>query len=284
MISRPSRVRVFSIVTASVAVFAGLLVSSTPAQADDDKKFVKVSSWCGQYVYFTNLSSDEVEVKYEIVVPLSPFSAKEGHFSLDSHESYTLKAYGGQVGGPVHRLYYNAESDDHYQQGYVDQWKYCKKPLVKAYVQCGYVNFTNVFNHRVKVKYQEGSDYGDWDDEFWFYPSQYKKVEFHKKVLWYVAESRWNDHYRRQVGTLYKPSKCGKYDEYDDYKKKHEDDDDDEFEPHDAGDFILKMLTFTGGPVVDKPSFGQLFRRFSGAVTSNNSDGTAAVGNIADAK
>ena len=280
MTSRNTRVRVLSMLAAALALFAGLLVGSAPAQADDDDKFLKVSSWCGQYIYFTNLSSDEVEVDYEFVVPLSPFSKKEGHFSLDPHKSYTLKAIGGQPGGPVHRLYYYAESDEHYQQGYVDQWKYCKKPLVQAYVQCGYVIFTNVFNHKVTVEYQKGSDYGDWDDEFSIFPKQSKKVKFDHKILWYNAESRWDDNYRRQVGTLYQPQKCDKYKEYDDYKKKHDDDDDDEFEPHDAGDYILKMLTFTGGPVVDKPSFGQLFRRFSGAVNTNNSDGTAAVGNV----
>ena len=169
MTSRISRVRMFSIVAAALAVLAGLLVSATPAQADDDDKIIKVSTWCGQYVYFTNRSSEELDVYYEIVVPLSPFAAKDGHFSLDPHETHTLKAYGGQQGGPVHRLYYKAESDDHHQDGYVDQWKYCKKPLVKAYAKCGYAYFTNVFNHRVKVKYQEGPDYGYWDDDFKLY-------------------------------------------------------------------------------------------------------------------
>lgn len=282
------KARVLSILSATFAVFAALLATAAPAQADDhdQDKFIKVSTWCGQYVYFTNLGSDEVEVDYEFVVPLSPFSTKEGHFSLDPHESYTLKAIGGKVGGPVHRLYYYAESDDHYQEGYVDQWKYCKKPLVKAYVDCEYAYFTNAFNHRVTVEYQRGSEYDEWDDDFSFFPSQNKKVKFDHKVLWYQAESRWgDDNYRRQVGTLYRPSTCKKYEEYDEYKKKHDDDDDDdEFEPHDAGDYILKMLTFTGGPVVDKPSFGQLFRRFSiGGVNTDNSDGTAATGNLSDA-
>ena len=158
MDSRISRVRVFSILTTAFGVFAALMVMSAPAQADDDDKIITVSSWCGQYVKFTNRSSDEVDVSYEIVVPLSPFSSKYGKFSLDSHESYTLKAYGGQKGGPAHRLYYKAESDDHDQKGYVDQWKYCKKSLVKTSVQCGYATFTNVFNHRVKVRYQEGPE------------------------------------------------------------------------------------------------------------------------------
>ena len=109
-----------------------------------------------------------------------------------------------------------------------------------------------------------------------------KKIEFDTKVLWFSAESRWgDDNYRRQVGTLYQPKKCD--DEYDDDKKKHDDDDDDdECELHDAGDFILKIIPFTGGPVLDKSTFGNLFRRFSGAVNTNNSDGTAAVGNVAD--
>ena len=231
----------------ALAVLAALLVTAAPAQADDDK-IIKVSSWCGYYVKFTNFSDEEVDVSWEIVVPLSPFSSKVGSFSVDPHETYSLQAYGGQKGGPVHRLYYKAESDDHEQEGYVDQWKYCKKPLVKTYVYCGYVKFTNVFNHKVTVKYQEGGDYGEWDDDFWFYPYQYKNVEFDSKVLWYSAESRWgDDKYRRQVGTVYQPKKC---DEYEDYKKKHEDDDDDdEWELHDAGDFILKIIPFTGGPL-----------------------------------
>ena len=234
-------------VAAALTVLVGLLVGSSPAQAhDDDEHLIKVSSWCGQSVIFTNLTSDEVDVSYEIVVPLSPFSAKEGDFSLDSHETYTLPAYGGQKGGPVHRLYYMAEYDDHHQEGYVDQWKYCKQPLVKTYVQCGYVTFTNVFNHRVKVEYQQGPDYGDWDDDFRLYPGKSKKIEFEKTVLWFSAESRWDDHYRRQVGTLYQPKKC---DEYKKAKKNDDDHDDDEWELHDAGDFILKIIPFSGGPL-----------------------------------
>jgi hypothetical protein len=259
MTPRISRVRILSILAATLAVFAALLASSAPAQADDDDKIIKVSSWCGYYVYFTNPSSHEVDVDYEIVVPLSPFSSKDGHFSLDPHETYKLQAYGGQKGGPVHRLYYYAESDDHDQEGYVDQWKHCaKKPLVKYSVHCGYATFTNVFNHKVKVKYQEGGDYGEWDDDFFFYPGQSKKIEFDSKVLWWSAESRWgDDHYRRLVGTIYQPKYC---DEYEDYKKKHDDDDDDddEFKLHDAGDFILKIIPFSDGPLIDKP-FKKLF-------------------------
>ncbi len=246
MASRLSFLRRSAWLATILSVLATLLMSA-PAQADDDEHFIKVSSWCGQYVKFTNLSSEEVDVSYEIAVPLSPFSSTVGSFSIEPHETYSLQAYGGQKGGPVHRLYYKADYDDHEQEGYVDQYKYCKKPLVKTYVQCGYVTFTNVFNHKVTVRYQQGHDYGDWDEDFWFYPKQYKKVEFDSKVLWYSAESRWGDHYRRQVGTIYQPKKC---DEYDDYKKKHDDDDDDdEFELHDAGDFILKILPFSRGPL-----------------------------------
>ena len=262
MTSRNSRVRISSILVASLAALVALLAGSAPVQADDDDddhKLIKVSSWCGYYVYFTNRTSHEVDVDYEIVVPLSPFSSKDGHFSLDPHETYRLKAYGGQKGGPVHRLYYNAERGNHDQSGHVDQWKHCgKKPLVKYYVKCGYAYFTNVFNHKVKVKYQEGGDYGDWEDDFFFYPGQYKRVYFESKVLWWSAESKWDDHYRRQVGTIYQPKHC---DEYKDYKKKHDDDDDDdEWELHDAGDFILKIIPFSDGPLIDKP-FKSLFGR-----------------------
>jgi hypothetical protein len=248
MASRLSSIPRSAYVATALALLAGLLVMSAPAQADDDEKIIKVSTWCGQSVRFTNLSDEDVHVSWEIVVPLSPFSAKDGTFSVDPHENYTLQAYGGQKGGPVHRLYYKAESDDHEQEGYVDQWKYCTKPLVKTYVYCGHVKFTNVFNHKVTVKYQEGGDYGDWDKDFWFFPYQYKNVEFDSKVLWYSAESRWGEHYRRQVGTIYQPKKC---DEYKEYEKKHDEDkDDDEWELHDAGDFILKIIPFTGGPLL----------------------------------
>jgi hypothetical protein len=260
MSSRIPSLRLLACLATALTLFGSLMVLSAPAQADhDDDHLVKVSSWCGQSVLFTNLSSEEVDVSWEIVVPLSPFPSKVGEFSLDSDETYTLQAYGGQKGGPVHRLYYKAESDDYEQEGYVDQYKYCKKPLVKTSVQCGYVTFTNVFNHKVTVRYQQGHDYGDWDEDFWLYPTQDKKVEFDSKVLWYSAESRWGDHYRRQVGTVYQPKKC---DEYEDYKKKHDDDDDDdEFELHDAGDFILKIIPFTDGPLLDTSTFGGLFRR-----------------------
>jgi hypothetical protein len=263
MTSQTSRARVFSILAAAVSLFAGMLVFvlATPAQAYDDEHLVKVSYWCGQTVRFTNLTSDDVHISYEISVPLSPFSAKEGEFSLDAHETYWLKAYGGQKGGPVHRLYYKAESGDHDQEGYVDQWKYCKKPLVKTYAKCGHVTFTNVFNHKVKVWYQEGPDYGEWDDKFWLYPTHSKKIEFDSTVLWFSAESRWGYHYRRQIGTVYQPKKCDEY--KDEYKKvkKHGDEDDDEWELHNAGDFILKIIPFSGGPLLDKPTFRGLFRR-----------------------
>ena len=258
MASRNSRVRVLSVLASTLAVLAALLATATPAQADhDDDHLIKVSSWCGYYVKFTNFSDEEVDVYWEIVAPLSPFSAKDGHFSLDPHESYTLQAYGGQKGGPHHRLYYKAESDDHEQEGYVDQWKYCKKPLVKWSVHCGYVTFTNVFNHRVKVRYQEGPDYGYWDDDFLLFVGKSKKIDFDKKVLWFSAESRWgDDNYRRQVGTLYQPKKCEEYKKHDD-----DDDDDDEWELHDAGDFILKIIPFTDGPLLDTSTLGGLFRR-----------------------
>jgi hypothetical protein len=260
MSSRIPSLRLFVCLATALALLGSLIVLSAPAQADhDDDHVVKVSSWCGYYVKFTNLSDEEVDISYEIVVPLSPFSSKVGEFSLDPHETYTLKAYGGQKGGPVHRLYYKVESDDdHYQEGYVDQWKYCKKPLVKTSVQCGYVTFTNVFNHRVKVRYQEGPDYGLWEDDFLLYVGQSKRIEFDETVLWFSAESRWDDHYRRQVGTVYQPKKC---DEYEEKAKEHDDeDDDDEWELHDAGDFILKVIPFSGGPLLDK-TFGGLFGR-----------------------
>ena len=257
MASRLSILPQSACLATALTVLAALLVAAAPAQADhDDDHIIKVSYWCGQTVKFTNLSSDEVDVYWEIVAPLSPFSAKDGDFSLDPHESYTLKAYGGQQGGPHHRLYYKAESDDHDQEGYVDQWKYCKKPLVKTSVQCGYATFTNVFNHRVKVRYQEGPNYGYWDDDFRLRVGRSKKIEFDKKVLWFSAESRWDDdNYRRQVGTLYQPKKC------EEYKKHDDDDDDDEWELHDAGDFILKIIPFTDGPLLDTSTFGGLFRR-----------------------
>ena len=233
--------------TAALSIVAALLVVSTPASADDDvHDVVKVSSWCGQSVLFTNLTSEEVDVAYEFGVPLSLFSTKDGEFTIDPHETYTLPAYGGQKGGPPHRLFYKAESDDYEQEGYVDQWKYCKKYLVKTYVQCGYVTLTNVFDHKITVKHQEGGDYGEWDDDFWLYPGKSKKIEFDSGVLWFSAESRWGDHYRRQVGTIYHPKKC---DEYKGYKKEH--DDDDEWELHDAGDFILKIIPFSRGPLLD---------------------------------
>lgn len=251
MTSRPVPFRVLPIL-AAVTLVAAMLTLAAPAHADDDDHLVKVSSWCGQSVRFTNLTDEKVHISYEISVPLSPFSAKEGEFSVGPHKYYWLQAYGGQKGGPIHRLYYKVESDDHEQEGYVDQWKYCKKPLVKWYVKCGYVTFTNVFSHRVTVKYQEGGDYGEWDDDFRLYPGKSKKIEFDSKVLWFSAESRWDDHYRRQIGTIYQYKKC---DEYEDYKKKHkDDDDDDEFELHDAGDFILKIIPFSGGPLLDKLS------------------------------
>ena len=257
MASRLSILPQSACLATALTVLAALLVAAAPAQADhDDDHILKVSYWCGQTVKFTNLSSDEVDVYWEIVAPLSPFSAKDGDFSLDARESYTLKAYGGLQGGPHHRLYYKAESDDHDQEGYVDQWKYCKKPLVKTSVQCGYATFTNVFNHRVKVRYQEGPNYGYWDDDFRLRVGRSKKIEFDKKVLWFSAESRWDDdNYRRQVGTLYQPKKC------EEYKKHDDDDDDDEWELHDAGDFILKIIPFTDGPLLDTSTFGGLFRR-----------------------
>ncbi len=260
MPSRIASLRRFACLATALTLFGSLVVLSVPAQADhDDDHIVKVSSWCGYNVKFTNLSDEEVDISYEIVVPLSPFSSKYGDFSLDPRESYTLKAYGGQKGGPVHRLYYKAESDDHEQEGYVDQWKYCKKPLVKTSVTCGYVTFTNVFNHRVKVRYQEGPDYGLWEDDFRLFVGQSKRIEFDETVLWFSAESRWDHHYRRQVGTIYQPKKC---DEYEEKVKKHDDDDDDdEWELHDAGDFILKIIPFTDGPLLDTTTFGGLFRR-----------------------
>ncbi len=257
MASRLSALPRFACLVTALAVLAALLVGAAPAQADhDDDHLIKVSSWCGFYVKFTNLTDEEVDVYWEIVAPLSPFSAKDGDFSLDPHESYTLKAYGGQKGGPHHRLYYKAESDDHDQKGYVDQWKSCKSPLVKASVRCGYATFTNVFNHRVKVRYQEGPEYGYWDDDFRLKVNRSKQVEFDKKVLWFSAESRWgDDNYRRQVGTLYQPKKCKEYKKHDD------DDDDDEWELHDAGDFILKIIPFSDGPLLDTSTFRGLFRR-----------------------
>jgi hypothetical protein len=258
MTSRNTRVRVLSILASTVALSAALLAAAAPAQADhEDDHIIKVSSWCGYYVKFTNVSDEEVEVHWEIVAPLSPFSAKDGHFSLDPDESYTLKAYGGNQGGPHHRLYYKAESDDHDQDGYVDQWKSCKSPLVKASVKCGQATFTNVFNHRVKVRYQEGPEYGFWDDDFTLKVNRSKQIEFDQKVLWFSAESRWDDdNYRRQVGTLYQPKNCKEYKKHDD-----DDDDDDEWELHDAGDFILKIIPFTDGPLLDTSTFGGLFRR-----------------------
>ena len=258
MASRLSFLPRSACVATALSVLAALLVTAAPAQADhDDDHIIRVSSWCGYYVKFTNFSDEEVEVYWEIVAPLSPFSAKDGDFSLDPHESYTLKAYGGQQGGPAHRLYYKAESDDHDQKGSVDQWKYCRKPLVKTSVQCGFATFTNVFNHRVKVRYQEGPNYGHWDDDFRLRVGRSKKIEFDKKVLWFSAESRWDDdNYRRQVGTLYQPKKCEEYKKHDD-----DDDDDDEWELHDAGDFILKIIPFTDGPLLDTSTFGGLFRR-----------------------
>ena len=256
MTSRNTRVRALTILSASVAVFAALLVTS-PAQADhEDDHLIKVSSWCGFYVKFTNYTDEEVDVYWEIVAPLSPFSAKDGKFSLDPHESYTLQAYGGQKGGPHHRLYWKAESDDHEQEGYVDQSKYCKSPLVKTYVECGYVTFTNVFNHRVKVYYQQGPEYGYWDDDFTLFVGKSKRIEFDEKVLWFSAESRWDDKYRRQVGTLYQPEQCEEYQKHDE-----DDDDDDEWELHDAGDFILKIIPFSDGPLLDTSTLGGLFRR-----------------------
>ena len=76
-------------------------------------------------------------------------------------------------------------------------------------------------------------------------------------MLWFSAESRWgDDHYRRQVGTLYQPKKCEEFKKHDD-----DDDDDDEWELHDAGDFILKIIPFTDGPLLDTSTFGGLFRR-----------------------
>ncbi|MGH3473793.1 MAG: hypothetical protein ACRDOT_02660 [Aeromicrobium sp.] len=257
MASRPSFLPRFACLATALTVLAALLVTAAPAQADhDDDHILSVSSWCGQTVRFTNLSSDEVDVYWEIVAPLSPFSAKVGDFSLDPRESYTLNAIGGLEGGPAHRLYYKAESDDHDQEGYVDQWKYCKTPLVKTYVECGYVTFTNVFNHRVKVRYQQGHDYGDWDDDFLLFVGRSKKIEFDEKVLWFSAESRWDDNYRRQVGTIYQPEQCEEYKKHDD-----DDDDDDEWELHDAGDFILKIIPFSDGPLLDTSTFGGLFRR-----------------------
>jgi hypothetical protein len=254
MTSRISRARVFSILAAVLALFAALLAAAPPAQADDDddhvKKLVSVSSWCGQYVRFTNRTSHEVDVSYEIVRPLSPFGSKEGDFELDGRESYSLKAYGSQKSG--YRLYFRAEWDDHYQQGYVDQWKYCGRYLVKTYVWCGHVKFTNVFNHKVKVRYQEGPGYGYWDDDFRLRVGRSKTIEFDSSKLWFTATSQWgDDHYRRQNGAIYQPKYC---DEYEDYKKKHDDDDDydeDEYDLHDSGDFMLKILPFTGGPLLD---------------------------------
>ena len=255
MTSRITRGRALAILSATVAVFAALLVAS-PAQADhEDDHLIKVSSWCGFYVKFTNYTDEEVDVYWEIVAPLSPFSAKDGDFTLDPQESYTLKAYGGLKGGPYHRLYWKAESDDREQEGYVDQWKYCKKPLVKTSAKCGYATFTNVFNQRVKVRYQEGPDYGYWDDDFTLFVGRSKRIDFDETVLWWSAESRWgDDNYRRQVGTIYQPKKCEEY-------KKLDDDDDDEWELHDAGDFILKIIPFTDGPLLDRSTFGGLFRR-----------------------
>ena len=208
-------------------------------------------------VKFTNLGSEEVDVYWEIVVPLSPFSSKVGEFSLDSHETYTLQAYGGQKGGPDHRLYYKAESDDHEQEGYVDQWKYCKKPLVKTSVQCGYVTFTNVFNHRVKVRVPGGPRL---------------RLLGRRLHCSSSAGRRRSSSTRRCCGSALRadgatttiggrsarstsPSEC------EEYKKHDDDDDDDEWELHDAGDFILKIIPFTDGPLLDTSTFGGLFRR-----------------------
>src|SRR5689334_23155124 len=115
MTSRTVPFRVLPILAAAMTLVAGMLTLAAPAQADDDDHLVKVSSWCGQSVRFTNLTGEKVHISYEITVPLSPFSAKEGEFSVGAHQYYWLKAYGGQKGGPVHRLYYKVESDDHEQ-------------------------------------------------------------------------------------------------------------------------------------------------------------------------
>jgi hypothetical protein len=228
--------RIVSIFAAAVIALTGLVVVAAPAQADD--KLVKVSSWCNRTVTFTNLTSKKVRVEYKSGVPLSPFPDVEGKFTLQPYAKYTLKAPGGNYDsdeGTTHRLYYEAESGDRDQDGYVKQWRYCKG-LVTTYPRCGYVKFTNISKYKVRVWYRDGDDYYYWDDYFRLFPYKSKTIEFHARKLAYLAEKGSGDTYRRQFGTVYMPKKC------DDYKDDDDDDDDDLFDPDFVGEFILRLI------------------------------------------
>ena len=232
--------RIVTTVAALAVGLTGLMaVAAAPAQADD--KLVKVSPWCKRVVTFTNLTSKKVRVEYESGVPISPFSDKDGKFTLKPYSSYTLKAPGGDYHSDelfTHRLYWEAEKygdDDDDQDGYVKQWRNCKG-LVKTQVWCGHVKFKNFTGFTVRVSYRDGSDYYYWDDDFTLYAYKSKTIEFNSRKLHYLAEKGSGGSYRQQFGTVYMPKKCDDYDDDDD------DDDDDDYDPDFFGNFILRLI------------------------------------------
>jgi hypothetical protein len=190
-------------------VMAGLLVAAAaPAQADDD--LVRVSSWCGSYVTFRNITSKKVYVSYRSGVPVSPFPAQQGEFYLKGYSTYTLKVKGSKHygdEGTTHRLYYEAERGDDDQDGYVRQWKNCGGLVKYSTYKC-YVKFTNISPYRVWITIKDGDDYFYWDDEFRLYSGKSKTIEFRARVLKFTAERRSDDGYKRQSGTVYLPKKC----------------------------------------------------------------------------